>query len=211
MFMDSFHLCTLYFGGIITDGEAETYINIANKVNEGQFDFRLNFILYTGYIAILGTLKFLGIAYKWMYLIQFAVATVALWCFVKILSGLVSSRIALLVSSILFATSPFFFTWTTFLYTDGLFANLVIISTYLLTSSNKSKLHTVLLLAALFIIPFFRPVGLLFLPVAIVYWATHLNAQNTRLIFASSVYFLCLLFLIYKKPDPIQRFFLSCT
>ena len=189
----------LYTTGIVITGESEKYINLSAQLAAGDWKMQPNFYLYAGYILIHLTIKIIGLSYKWMYLVQLAVAAIAFICFIKILTISVTNRATVVTTAVLFAICPFFQSWNCFLYTDSMFASLIIISIYcLLVSSSPAGNHKKVLVFLLLAVPFFRPIGLLFIPVAIFFWVTDaLKKHLSHILFFSGYFVLLLLFSWY--------------
>src|SRR5579871_2537966 len=151
----------LYVNGITILGESD-FIQAANQISSGNFNIELNNYFYSGNIITILFFKVAGIAYNWIYLVQLLVAAMAFVCFIKFLQRNLSRAVSIIIAALLFATCPFFQPWTSFLSTDSIFANLIIITLYYLI--NSSLKHKIWLMIALILLPFFRPVGFLFLP-----------------------------------------------
>ncbi len=194
----------LYVNGITILGESD-FIQAANQISSGNFNIELNNYFYSGNIITILFFKVAGIAYNWIYLVQLLVAAMAFVCFIKFLQRNLSRAVSIIIAALLFATCPFFQPWTSFLSTDSIFANLIIITLYYLI--NSSLKHKIWLMIALILLPFFRPVGFLFLPVAIFYWASHQPKKNINRIILFSGYFILLCFFSWYCLTHSNYFF----
>jgi 4-amino-4-deoxy-L-arabinose transferase-like glycosyltransferase len=198
----------LYSDGINPVGESD-FRNVVNMVIHGEWNFSPNYYLYFGNIIILIFLKLIGLSNEWAYLVQLFVAAAAFICFIKLLKIILSNSTAIILAAILFCICPFFQSWTCFLSTDSNFANLLIITTYLLVNPVRSEKQKKWLILCLLVLPFFRPVGFLFVAVAIFFWLTNERKKNTHLIFFFSGYFILLVFFSWYCLVYSQNFFFS--
>lgn len=162
-----------YNGGVVLTGESGSYIVVADRIlASGSLNIIPRFYFYTLHILLLVAVRFTGLSYSYMYLLQLVIALVALVCFVKLLLQYCHRVSAVSVSALVFSVCPFYQIWTSLLYTDANFANLLLISIYLLTCTHSS-IKQKLFLVCLLLLPFYRPLGVLLVPVAVVFWLVH--------------------------------------
>jgi hypothetical protein len=174
----------LKFLGINDKEEATKYILLADKWLKGDRNFSLYNLFYSGYVSIHVLLRSIGLPVKSMYLVQLFFSGLAVYYFVKILCLYIHSRFAIVSTAILFATCYIIQQWVSALFTDSIFSNLLIITTYFLITEKNGTANQWTFWILLFILPFFRPVGFLFIPIACFYWlATKPRNNITRLIF----------------------------
>lgn len=185
--------------GINSKEEALTYISLADNFVNGSGDFTLYRLWYSGYVGILVLIRMSGLPHETMYIIQLALSFVAVIYFTRIISLWTSSRIALVLSGILYSTCFIIQQWVTHLFTDAFFSMLLIIAIYYLLNENKSRRHRIVFWFLLLILPFFRPVGFLFILVACFHWIFNFQRENIYKILAVSVYIIFLLVLINRS------------
>jgi hypothetical protein len=163
-------LATLWFYGIYIKEEAIVYTNIANEVVKGNLDHSVHYLLYAGYILPLVFLKYIGLSFEWMYLLQLALSLTGLIAFVSILKFIKLSNFSIVSGGLLFASCPFFQSWNSHLYSDAFFGNVVVIYTCLLLRfGNGKSIHFILLLFFLIFATFVRPVGFLLAVITLIY------------------------------------------
>ena len=176
----------LFKFGIYREEEAVVYINIASRIAQGDWNHSIHYWLYAGYISPLVFLKFIGLAFEWMYLVQLTLSFVAFVCFIRLLGLLKISVSAIVIGSLLYATSPIIQAWNSHLYTDGYFGSLVVIALYFISrnpGANFAAFFRLMLL--LLFVCFTRPVGFLLIPVAIVYGYTSKVSRRRIYVMAS--------------------------
>jgi len=189
----------LKFLGINDTQESLKYIGLADKWVTGDRNFQWYNLFYSGYIAMHILLKDLGLPPKSMYLVQLLISGVALYYFVQILTLLLKSRFTIIISAILYASCFIIHQWVTALFTDSVFCNLLIISTYFLMVEENSLTQKILCWTFILIIPFFRPVGFLFLILVSFYWVTMNLKRNRKKIIFCFAYLIFIGFIIYKS------------
>jgi hypothetical protein len=162
-----------YFGIYIQE-EARVYINIADAIVQGDWKHSIHYWLYSGYIGVLVILRYFGIPYEAMYVLQLLLSFLAVHFFLKLLEGLQLSKYAVLTGGLLFASSPLFHAWNSHLYTDGYFGSLVVISLYLIHKNARGPiLSFFLLFLVLAYASFVRPVGFLLPFMALIFLVIH--------------------------------------
>src|SRR5580704_12880815 len=131
-------IALLYFNGITIVGESD-FIKAADEIGAGHWNIELNNYLYLGNILIILFFKLTGISYEWIYLVQLAVGFFASICFVKLLEQRIFNSLSVMIAAFLFISCPFFQSWTSFLSTDSIFANLLVICLYLMMDAAPSR------------------------------------------------------------------------
>ena len=187
---------TIY--GINNQEEALTHISFAESFINGTAKLELRRLWYAGYIALLVLVRTLNLPYESLYVLQLILSFISLVYFVKIVSLWSASRLTLILSGLLYATCFLIQKWVTHLFTDAIFSFLLVIATYYLLTEHKSRHGKIIFWSLLIILPFFRPVGFLFIPVACLHWLFTYNKANLKKIVAASVYLVFLLLLIYR-------------
>ncbi len=177
--------------GISSVGEGD-FVGVADQIVNSTWKFAPNILLYAGHILPVLIVRLVGLPVASLYLSQIAVAGVAFVAFVKLLEQTLSAQSSVIFGSVLFAVCPFYQSWTPYLSSDSIFANLLVIAIYLLVNSKYDSKFRRLLYIMLLIVPFFRPVGFLFIPVAILYWLSNKSPLFKRAICFFGVYF-CIL------------------
>ena len=175
-----------YNHGVVATGEAGSYIGVVNRMFNGESLAAIpRFYFYAVHILLLAAFRFAGLSYRYMYLLQLVVAFAALFCFVKLLLTYCRHISAVVFAAVVFSISPFYQIWTSFLYTDANFANLLLIAIYLLTCADSHKKQW-LFVVCLLLLTFYRPLGVLLVPVAIVFWLAHKPvAYKIRIVLAA--------------------------
>jgi hypothetical protein len=156
--------------GINDQGESIKYIIAADNWVKGDRNLNLYNIFYFGYTSIHILLNYTGLAPKSMYFVQLIFSGLAAFYYTKILCLLINSRPAILFSALLYTTCYIIQSWVCFLYTDSIFSSLLVIATYFLITEEKGSPNKWMFWVLFVILPFFRPVGFLFIPVACFHW-----------------------------------------
>ncbi len=187
-----------YFLGINDQEEAVKYIGLADKWMMGDRNFSLYNLFYSGYISIYVLLRSFGLPFKSMYLVQLLFSALAVYYFVKILCLYIQSRYAIVVSALIYATCYIIQQWVSALFTDSIFSDLLIIVTYFLLTERYSARNRWLFWILLFILPLFRPVGFLFIPVACIYWLIFNPQKNISRLLVCIGYIFLVGVVVYK-------------
>lgn len=193
--------------GINDQEEATKYIELANRWTAGDRHFSLYNLFYSGYIALHVLLKWLGLPYRSMYVVQLLFSAAAVYYYIQIISLYTRSRMAILLSGILYVSCFILQQWVSFLFTDSVFASLVVITVYYLLTEEKSPSHQRIFWILLFVLPFFRPVGFLFIPVACFYWLCLSPRNNRRKILITSSYLGLIGIWIYLTFQPAETYY----
>jgi hypothetical protein len=184
--------------GINNREESLTYISFVEGLLNGTAKFGLHRLWYSGYMALLALVKVLALPYEIMYVIQLVLSFVSLIYFMRIVSLWMKSRVALILSGLLYSTCFLVHQWVNHLFTDAVFLFLLAIAIYYLIDQRTLR-HKIIFWVLLIILPFFRPVGFLFVVVACLHWIFTYQKENVIKIVAASVYLSILLLLVYKS------------
>jgi hypothetical protein len=169
----------LCFQGINEQGESVKYIFTAEQWVKGYRNLSLYSVFYFGYTFIHILLKYIGLSPKSMYVVQLIFSALATIYFTRILARILYSRRAIILSALLYTSCYIIQSWVSFLYTDSIFASLLVIATYFLLTEDENTRNRWILWVLLFALPFFRPVGFLFIVVAGFHWILLGTRKNT--------------------------------
>jgi hypothetical protein len=200
-------LLILVFLGINDRQEALKYISWSNDWLSGIRSFPLNVIFYSGYIAIHVLLRLAGLPVNSMYVFQLALSALSVYYFVRILSFWVRSGPVLIFSAILYATCLIIQQYVSFLYTDSVFCNLLLIATYFLLVEERGPRQKITFWILLILLPFFRPVGFLFSLLACLYWLSAGSRNKGIKILVCVAYISFIGFLIHKSFAESPNFY----
>jgi hypothetical protein len=202
-----FQMLFLFLNRINSLGESD-FIATANSLAAGQWNIEPNNYLYFGNILIVLFFRLTHISYEWIYLVQLSVGAIAFICFIRLMQRFFSNPLSIMVTGLLFSACPFFQSWTVFLSSDSIFANLLIVAVYLLTIPDPSLREKKWTLFFLLVMPFFRPVGFLLVGTAIFYWITNYSGKYLRrIIFFSGYLVLLSLFCWYCLTHAAYFFY----
>jgi hypothetical protein len=191
-------LSILLFFGINDKDESVKYIGLANKWLNGDRDFRLHNIFYSGYVAIHVLIKWFKLPYKSMYGVQLFFSAMSLFYYIRILCAIQLSRIAVVMSALLYATCFLIQEWVRFLYTDSIFCSLLVIASFFLLSEQNSLWNKIIFWVLLVALPIFRPVGFLFVAVACFHWTMNSPKKNIVNLSICCVY-MCIIGVVIQK------------
>ena len=193
--------------GIFDQEEAPKYILLAQRWMRGDRNFNLYNLFYSGYISIYVLLETIGFNYKAMYGVQLIFSWLSVYYFVKILSLFIQVRIVILSSVLLYATCYIIQLWVSILFTDSIFSSLLIIATYFLLTEQKGKLNACVFWTLLICLPFFRPVGFLFIAIACSHWMMDSLVKNAGKIFSCFCYVGLIGIIVYRSFTQSQYFY----
>jgi hypothetical protein len=184
--------------GINSQQESLKYIGLADSWIRGHQHFNWNQIFYSGYVIIHVVLKLIGLPPQAMYHIQLIFSGIAVIYFVKIICLFIRIRPVIIISAILFSTCFFIQQWVCALFTDSLFGSLLIIAIYYLLTEQASAGNKLICRLFLIVLPFFRPVGILFILLACIYWLCYPKKNKKKLVFFS-IYLILVGTVVYKS------------
>jgi hypothetical protein len=190
-------LFTIY--GINSREEALTHLSFAENFLDGTVKFDLHRLWYAGYTTLLIVVRKLGLPYESMYGVQLILSFVSLIYFVRIISLWTTSKLTLIFSGLMYSTCFLIHQWVNYLFTDAVFAFLLVISIYYLLSEDKSRRNQVVFWCLLIVLPFFRPVGFLFVAVAWLHWIFSFKRQNLKKIVLASAYLSVLIYMVHQS------------
>jgi hypothetical protein len=193
--------------GINDQEESTKYILLADRWLKGERNFNLYNLFYSGYVSIYVLLRFIGLPFRSMYVVQLAFSALALYFYIKILFLLVHSRFAVVFSAVLYATCFIIQQWVSALFTDSIFSSLLVIATYLLLTEKNNLGSKWMFWILLFILPFFRPIGFLFIPIACFYFLMSKSQKNIRKLLVCATYLLVIGIVIYKTFEYSEPYY----
>lgn len=170
-------MIVIWRNGIHTNEEAGVYMHIANEILGGNVQHSVHYWLYSGYIGLLVIVKLITGSFLPMYALHLCASAIALWVVTRTLCQQLKYKNAVFFSAFLWAVCPFIQGWTPYLYTDPLFGSLLTIAACQLFAKKKG--YSVWLSIFGLMLPFFRPVGFLFVGVAVFHF-TVLGAYKNR-------------------------------
>jgi hypothetical protein len=197
----------LRFIGIYDKEESIKYIQIANQWMYGERNFNFYDIFYSGYSAIHIILQSIGLTYKSMYVVQLIFSALAVYYYQKTVSLFLYSRQAVLVSVLLYATCYIIQSWVCILFTDSIFCSLLMITVYFLLLESRTTGNKWVFWTLIFVLPFFRPVGFLFIAVSCLYWILSSPRENRIKLLVCAVYLLLIGAAIYKTFLPSESYY----
>jgi hypothetical protein len=200
-------LLLLFYLGINNRQEAVKYIGWSSDWMSGVRNFPLNVVFYSGYIVLHVLLRMIGLPVKSIYLLQLLLSAVTVYYFVRILSLWVKSRPVLIFSAILYATCVIIQQYVSYLYTDSIFCNLLLIATWYLLVEDSGPREKIIFWTLLVLLPFFRPVGFLFSLLACLYWLFLPARRNWIKILISLLYIAFIGLLIRKSFAESPNFY----
>jgi len=184
--------------GINDQGESVKYILLADNWVKGNRNFSLYNIFYSGYTSIHVLLRYAGLPQKSMYLVQVIFSGLAAFYYTRILTCFLNSRLAILFSALLYTTCYIIQSWVSLLYTDSIFSSLLLIATYFMLAEEKSSGNKWVFWVLLLMLPFFRPVGFLFIPVACFHWIMLAPRKNINKLLFCLAYFSLIAVMLYQ-------------
>jgi hypothetical protein len=188
----------LKFLGIYDREEAVKYISIADRWMKGDRNFNLYTLFYSGYVSIYVLLRSVGLPFKSMYAVQLFFSALAVYYYIKILGLFIHSRFVIVTSALLYATCYILQQWVGILFTDSVFSSLLVIAIYFLLTEQRGPGNKWMFRILLFILPFFRPVGFLFIPLACFHWIINSIRKNRNHLLISTGYLLFIGIAIFK-------------
>ena len=103
-----------------------------------------------------------------------------------------------MASGILYATCYIIQQWVAILFTDSIFCSLLIIATYYLLTLEQTNRNIWIFWILLVVLPFFRPVGFLFIPVACFHWSVLSFKKNRGKLLLCAAYLIILGVAVYE-------------
>jgi len=138
---------------------------------------------------------------------QLVLSALSTYYFVMIVRLFIHSRYVIVISGILYATCYIIQQWVSVLFTDSIFCSLLVISVYFLLTLEESKKNKRIFWILFLILPFFRPVGFLFILVACSHWTMTSLRKNKRKILFSLLYLAISGIAVYKSFTSESYFF----
>ena len=195
------------FQGINDQQEATKYIDQAKSFITGSGNFTWSNLFYAGYTGLHVLLSLAGLPPKAMYAVQLLLSALSVYYFTKILCIWITSRLTIIFSAILYSTCFIIHQWVSYLWTDYVFAILVVISIYYLLVQERGRTNKIIFWFLLIVFPFFRPVGFLFAIVSCLYWLFTSPRKHMIKILISVIYVSLIGLLVHKSINESPRFF----
>lgn len=172
--------------GIVTKGEAVKYIAEAEYWMQYHNFSQPKYLFYSVYIAIRLFFEEAGLGATGVYIFQLILNLVSLFYFYKLSFRYFNNeRPAQIASFLLIVCLPWQL-WTTHLYTESVFIDLVIIFTYFLFKPNKTLGGYLLTGIFLLLLIFTRPTGMLFIPLVLIWYVIKWIREKKWIILSSA-------------------------
>lgn len=210
----------LFQYGVQTGGEAEKYLDNANRILRGD-ELRNGFfgIFYIAYSLIITFFVKFSIPLVFVAILQLVVSFIAALAFYKLLLNAFQKEFVAFLFFIAYLCCYPIQKWSYFLYSEGLHTSFVVIGIYffdILLAERRKLLWS--FIPALLLISFSRPTGLIFLTTAALVSLMWLYRSNRKILF----YLFSFLFLIgvvgianspltaFVNPDSLRRMEVIC-
>jgi len=215
------HAFLLFRFGVQQGGEAEKFIDNANRIINGQSFFNAVFgYFYIVYILLLASAIKLSVNFIAVALLQVCLSFYAALCLYKLLVKILANDHIAFLFFILYLLCYPIQKWNLFLYSESIHTSLLVIAVYNFNSwmSDKkigSLLNSIILLV---LVLFSRPVGILFLASVFVVLITWLYRQKKMVLFymltsisvAAVILVLNSPYTAFVNPDSIRRMEIIC-
>jgi hypothetical protein len=155
--------------GIHSPVDTALYLANADLLLDGVLPRGQEFF-YLSYVSLLALLKLCAVDPGKIVIFQIIISGAAVYSIYKITEAISLNNMVAFTASLLFVFWFKFQQWNLILYTDALFASLVVIVIYLVYTA-RSKLQFVLLIPAIAFVVLLRPTGIVFLIALISYFA----------------------------------------
>jgi hypothetical protein len=147
----------LYFG-VETSVDTPHYVALADQLLSGKLPEGSN-ISYASYVFLIALFRFLNFPIESIAIIQIIVAGLSVFVLHQLTFNLSKSSLAALFATLLYCLWPKFYQWNLIIYTDSLFASMVLLSFYWLHKSKSWRQYLFTFLLVLTTV-FLRPPGL---------------------------------------------------
>ena len=147
--------------GVSTPVDSGFYMNSADLIHEGVWPRGQDF-MYVAYILLLALLRFLGADLTNVIFIQVLASALAVYSIYGIVKHISSDNLAAFMAGLFYVFWFEFHQWNLIVYTDSLFANVAVITVFLLLKS-RSKAQYLLVLMLVVFTTLLRPMGAGFL------------------------------------------------
>ncbi len=176
----------LHFG-IVTDFEAEKYINQAEFFLEhGRFETG-NFVFYSTQILLISAVKKLQIGYELIILLQTIFNALSVFCFYKIIKLITEKNVVAFWFTFFFLIMYYYHLYNVYLFTESLYFSFSIIYFYgLLRITRLSLLNLIAIVVGLAILYFTRPVGIFFIPTTFLFIVLKFYPEKSLIILSTS-------------------------
>ncbi len=207
--------------GIQTGGEAEKYIDNANRILQGR-DLRNGFfgLFYVVYSALVALFVWLHINLVFVGVVQIVVSLVAALCLYKLLLGFWNQKNLAFIFFVIYLLCYPIQKWNFYLYSDGLHTSLLVIGIYIFYRllQTPSRTYWISFILMLLLVVFSRPTGVIFAMTAFFVLLIWLHKRKQKLLFYSFVIagIAAVLTLLnspltaFVNPDSIKRMEVIC-
>jgi hypothetical protein len=195
-------LLFLYFKtGIITNHEAEKYIDSANEILKGNYNFSFeNYLLFSSFNYFLATCILIT-GYKLAIVGQLFLSVFSAYCIMKIVLELTNSNVLSKISYSLFLFSYLIQFWVITLFSESFFISISVILLYTIICKKKLFNIKLILLLLTIVLLFARPQGVLFIMPAFIFYLQknyNLKKQHSFLLFCG-LSFVLFGFVLFQK------------
>lgn len=218
-FIAAFTLLGIF--GIQTGGEAEKYIDNANRILQGR-ELRNGFfgLFYVVYSAVVALFVWLNINLVFVALVQIVLSFIAALCLYKLILKCWQQQSLAFIFFIIYLLCYPIQKWNFYLYSDGLHTSLLVIGMYtfyrLLQTPNR--VHGFSFMLMLLLIIFSRPTGLVFALAAFFVLLVWLHKRKQKLAFygvlaggiVAAVMLVNSPLTAFVNPDSIKRLEVIC-
>ena len=211
----------LFKFGIQLDGEAEKFIENANRIINGQDLFNGVFgYFYIAYTLLVALFIKLSVHLVFVAVVQIILSFIAAVCLYKLLQHVLENkRIAFLFFIVYLLCYPIQ-KWNFFLYSESVHTSFLVIGAYLFYKWMKDRKTSqlVYLGIALLLILFSRPVGVLFLMslfIVLLFWL-YRNKKKIQFYILTGVGIVSVIIILnspftaFINPDSIRRMEIIC-
>ncbi len=217
----SINVILLFQFGIKTDGEAEKFIDNANRILNGQELFNGVFgYLYLVYSLLVALFIKLSLDFIFIAILQIGLSFFAAVCLYKLLSRVLENKLIAFCFFIAYLLCYPVQKWNFFLYSESVHTSLLVIGIYVFNNwlTERKKGQLVALAVVLLLILFSRPVGILFFIALLVVMMSWLYRNKKRIQFyiLAGVAVVALVILLnspftaFVNPDSIRRMEIIC-
>ncbi len=217
----SINAILLFQFGIQTDGEAEKFIDNANRILNGQELFNGVFgYLYLVYSLLVALFIKLSLNFIFIAILQISLSFFAAICLYKLLNQALRNNTIAFFFYIAYLFCYPVQKWNFFLYSEAMHTSLLVIGVYCFNTwlNERKKIQLFIVVVVLLLILFSRPVGMVFLMTLFGVMMSWLYRNKKKLQFyilmafaaISVIVLLNSPFTAFVNPDSIRRMEIIC-
>ncbi len=170
--------------GIETNLEAAKYIEQANLLLQTGYYSSGNFLFYSTEILLIALSKKLHAGYWMVVAVQLLFNAISIYCFYRLVIHLKNNKRLAFIFTVIFLSMIYYHLYNVYLFTESLYFSFSLIYTcFLFRIKNLSLKNIAIIVLALIILYFTRPVGLFFFPATIVFIILKFFRKNTLPLF----------------------------